>query len=310
MVSKILQGDKRSAAKAISIVENDILPEKNQLLHHLYGYTGKAKVIGITGPPGAGKSTLVDVLIQQIRKNDLKVGVIVIDPSSPFSGGALLGDRVRMQRHATDAGVFIRSMGSRGTLGGLARATKEVIKILDAMGLDVILIETVGVGQSELEIMNIADTIGVVLHPSTGDSIQAFKAGIMEIADIFVMNKSDLPGVQKMIYEIEMLLDMTKHHSDWKPPIVKTISTEKKGIDVLWQKINEHLTFAYESGLIEKRRNINLKKEILDILHDLFQGKVEKYLGTDDLKKIKEQIEKKESNPMLIAEKIFSDILS
>lgn len=307
LVNKILQGDKRSAAKAISIIENN-LPEKNQILDILYKYTGKARVVGITGPPGAGKSTLVDGLIKEIRKAELKVGVIAVDPSSPFTGGAILGDRVRMQRHATDPGVFIRSMGSRGTLGGLARATKEAIKILDAMGLDVILIETVGVGQSELEIINIADSTVVVLHPDTGDSIQAFKAGIMEIADIFVVNKSDLSNSQKIINELEMLLDITKQNDDWKPPIVKTSSVEKYGINCLWKNIMTHFDFINELGIIDKKRTSNLEKEISLILHDMYQNKLDQFFKTDDYTQFRELLRRKEISPIQLADSIFKKV--
>ncbi|WP_339064300.1 methylmalonyl Co-A mutase-associated GTPase MeaB [Tepidibacillus marianensis] len=276
MVEKILRGDKRSAAKAITIIEND-RPDKYELLQHLYGHKRRAHVIGITGAPGAGKSTLVDRLIQEMRKQDLKVGIIAIDPSSPFSGGALLGDRVRMQNHATDPGVFIRSMGSRGTLGGLAKATKEAVRILDIMGNDRIIIETVGVGQSEFEIMNVADTTAVVLNPGAGDSIQAFKAGLMEIADIFVINKWDLPGAQKLLHEIELLLDMTKREARWRPPIVKTISTEHTGIIELWRTFQEHFTFIETEGILDQQRKQDLEKEFEEILHHLFHLRIKEW---------------------------------
>jgi len=304
LVNKILQGDKRSAAKAISMIENQDR-QKNQLIHLLYRHTGQAKTIGITGPPGAGKSTLVDQLIKQLRRKNLKVAVIAVDPSSPYTGGALLGDRVRMQQHATDPGVFIRSMGSRGTLGGLARATNEAIRVLDAMGSDIILIETVGVGQSELEIINIADTTVVVLHPGGGDSIQAFKAGIMEIADIFVINKSDLAGAQKMLHEIEMLLDMTKQQAEWKTPIIKTVSTESQGIDQLWDQISLHLQYVKKTGIIAKKRDQALEKELRSLLHDLFQEQLEPILNSEGFKALKEQIKKREATPIQIAEKIY-----
>ncbi|WP_141705326.1 methylmalonyl Co-A mutase-associated GTPase MeaB [Vulcanibacillus modesticaldus] len=309
LVKKLLQGDKRSAAKAISIVENNSR-EKNQLLNLIYQHTGKAKVIGITGSPGAGKSTLVDGLIQEIRKNGLSVGVIAVDPSSPFSGGALLGDRVRMQRHANDPEVFIRSMGNRGTLGGLSRATNETIKILDAMGKDIIIVETVGVGQSELDIINIADSITVVLNPGSGDSVQAFKAGIMEIADIFVINKSDLLGTEKLLNELKMLIDTSKQNYGWKPPIIKTISIEKKGIDLLWKKILAHLEHIRKTGILEKKRYQNAERELFLILHDIFQDKVNKYTKTNDYTSLKEAMLKKELAPTQIAGRIFDDIIT
>lgn len=227
---RILAGDVRGAARAITCVENDY-PERTQILQELFAHTGRARLIGITGTPGAGKSSLVDVLISFLRKSGLSIGVVAVDPTSPFTGGALLGDRVRMQSHATDPGVFIRSMGTRGSLGGLSRNTKDAVRILDAYGCDVILIETVGVGQSELDIMNIADSTIVVLNPGGGDSVQAFKAGIMEIADLFVINKADLPGTDKLEIEVEQMLDLVKHDAPWRPPVIKTISTQNHDID-------------------------------------------------------------------------------
>lgn len=306
LAEKILKGDKRSAAKAITIIENDQIDEKKQLLKLLYPFTGKAKSIGITGPPGAGKSTLVDGLIQEIRNNGLSVGVIAVDPSSPYTGGALLGDRIRMQRHATDPKVFIRSMGNRGVLGGLAKATNEAIYILDAMGLDIILIETVGVGQSELEIVNIADTTVLVLNPRAGDTIQAFKAGIMEAADIFVVNKSDLEGAEKLKNEIEMLIDTIPKRDKWQKIIVKTISTEKKGIDQLYEQTLKHLNYIYSSGFYRRRKTENINREILHYLEGLFKEKINNYLQTDRHQKLLKEVIKKEINPMLAAEIIFS----
>jgi len=308
LMGRILQGDKRSAAKAISIIENNQLSNKNELLDLLYNHTGKAKVIGITGPPGAGKSTLVDGLIKVFRSQGFTVGVIAIDPSSPFTGGAILGDRIRMQNHATDSGVFIRSMGSRGTLGGLARATKESIKVLDALGMDVIIIETVGVGQSELEIMNIADSTVVVLHPSAGDSIQAFKAGIMEIADLFVINKSDLPGTQKLFYELEMLIQMTKQNAEWKPPIIKTISTEKHGIDLLSKVIEQHLTYLEQHGHLQNKRNEHLKIELTEMVHALVEQQISEYMNGEDYLQLLERLQTKQLSPVRAATEIMKKI--
>jgi len=278
LINKLINGDKRSVARAITIIENNQQPEKKQLIKLLYPYTGKAKIIGITGPPGAGKSTLVDGLLYHIRKQQLTVGIIAIDPSSPYSGGAILGDRIRMQHHALDPGVFIRSMGNRGELGGLAKATEETVKVLDAMGNDLIIVETVGVGQSELEIMNTADTTVVVLHPSTGDSIQTAKAGIMEIADIFVINKSDLQGAEKMAYELEMLIGRTSSTVGWQKKLVKTIGTEKQGIDQLWESIREHQQFLASSELFQKKRAGSLHRDFKSYLHELFQLQVDKHL--------------------------------
>ncbi|MBO8165345.1 MAG: methylmalonyl Co-A mutase-associated GTPase MeaB [Brevibacillus sp.] len=262
---RILAGDVRGAARAITCIENDY-PERAQILREIFPHTGRARLIGITGSPGAGKSSLVDVLIGFLRAQGLTVGVAAVDPTSPFTGGALLGDRVRMQHHAVDSGVFIRSMGTRGSLGGLSRNTKDAVRVMDAYGCDVVLIETVGVGQSELDVMNIADTTIVVLTPGGGDSVQAFKAGIMEIADLFVINKADLPGVGKLETEVEQMLDLVKHDAAWRPPVVKTISTQKQGIDELWQQVEKHHSFLKESGLWEERRSRHLREEVLDIV--------------------------------------------
>lgn len=207
IIEGILNGDRRMVARAISLIEDEA-SEKEGILSAIFPYTGKAYCLGITGAPGAGKRSLVDQLLVLLRRQGLKVGVIAIDPTSPFTGGAILGDRIRMQEHALDKGVFIRSMGTRGSLGGLSRATKDVVQVLDAFGKDIVIIETVGVGQSEVDIIKYADTTMVVLTPAGGDSVQTIKAGIMEIADVFVVNKADLPGADRTVSEISMMLDL------------------------------------------------------------------------------------------------------
>ncbi|NGQ96228.1 methylmalonyl Co-A mutase-associated GTPase MeaB [Brevibacillus sp. SYP-B805] len=267
LTGRILAGDVRGAARAITCIENDY-PERTQVLREIFPHTGRAKLIGITGAPGAGKSSLVDNLIGYLRSMELKVGVVAVDPTSPFTGGALLGDRVRMQSHALDKGVFIRSMGTRGSLGGLSRNTRDAVRVLDAYGCDVILIETVGVGQSELDVMHIADTTVVVLNPGGGDAVQAFKAGIMEIADLFVINKADLPGVEKLQVEVEQMLDLAKHDAPWRPPVVRTVSIESRGLDDLWNAILRHQAYLVESGEGAARRAKHLKDEVLEIVHD------------------------------------------
>lgn len=267
-VQQVLAGHKRSVARAISLVENDA-PVKFPLLEALYPHAQKAYVVGITGSPGAGKSSLVDRLIAHLRSLSLRVGVLAVDPSSPYTGGALLGDRVRMIRHATDTGVYIRSMGTRGHLGGLSRASRDVLRILAACGCDVILVETVGVGQSELDVMGIADTVAVVLHPGAGDVVQAFKAGIMEIADLFVVNKADLPGADKVVSEIREMLDVSKPHAPWRPPVVKTSSQEGSGIDALWRAALEHRDYLESRGLWTVRRREREAEEVMELARDL-----------------------------------------
>lgn len=266
ITKRILAGDVRAAARAITWIE-DGFPEKGQVLQEVFPHTGKARLIGLTGSPGAGKSSLVDALITYLRSQQISVGVIAVDPTSPFTGGALLGDRIRMQHHAPDRGVFIRSMGTRGNLGGLSRNTKEAVRVLDAYGCEVIIVETVGVGQSELDIMKIVDTVAVVLNPGSGDTVQAFKAGIMEIADLFVINKADLPGLDKLLTEIEQMIEIVKHDASWQPPLIRTIATDRVGITDLWQAILAHERFLTESGEGEKRRSYHLHEEVIELVN-------------------------------------------
>ncbi|MDT3416620.1 LAO/AO transport system kinase [Brevibacillus aydinogluensis] len=303
---RILAGDARGAARAITCIENDY-PERSQILRELFPHTGRAKLIGITGTPGAGKSSLVDCLISYLRTLGLKIGVVAVDPTSPFTGGALLGDRVRMQNHALDSGVFIRSMGTRGSLGGLSRNTRDAVRVLDAYGCDVILIETVGVGQSELDVMTIADTTVVVLTPGGGDSVQAFKAGIMEIADLFVINKADLPGVEKLRIEVEQMLDLAKHDALWRPPIVQTVSTRGQGVAELWEQVGLHQRFLQESGEGQLRRSRHLQEEVLNIVRDsLYQrllGSIEAGRYRDEL----ERVAAREADPYSTADRIVRE---
>ncbi|MED1662520.1 methylmalonyl Co-A mutase-associated GTPase MeaB [Brevibacillus laterosporus] len=266
ITKRILAGDVRAAARAITWIE-DGFPEKGQVLQEIFPHTGKARLIGLTGSPGAGKSSLVDALITYLRSQQISVGVIAVDPTSPFTGGALLGDRIRMQHHAPDRGVFIRSMGTRGNLGGLSRNTKEAVRVLDAYGCEVIIVETVGVGQSELDIMKIVDTVAVVLNPGSGDTVQVFKAGIMEIADLFVINKADMPGLDKLLTEIEQMIEIVKHDASWQPPLIRTIATDRVGITDLWQAIHTHERFLTESGEGEKRRSYHLHEEVMELVN-------------------------------------------
>ena len=265
LVKQLLKGDKRACARLITLVENDD-PQARKALKEIYPHTGNAHIIGVTGPPGAGKSSLVDKLTQFYRSHEKTVGIIAVDPSSPFTGGALLGDRIRMQERATDSGVFIRSMGTRGHMGGLAACTKDAIKVLDAFGKDVIIVETVGTGQDEVDIIRAADTVLVVTMPSLGDDIQAIKAGILEIGDIFVVNKSDLDFADKAVMELEMMLDFG-NKKRWDPPVIKTVASTGEGIDALVAAIDSHMEFLKKENLLGENRRIKVEMELLEVLN-------------------------------------------
>ena len=279
IIKRMQNKDVRALARAITMVENDH-PDKLDLLSDVFSLQKHALYLGLTGSPGAGKSSLVNRLITHIRKEGKTVAVIAVDPTSPFSGGALLGDRVRMNEHFTDDGVYIRSMATRGSLGGLARATKDAVRICDAYGFDVIIVETVGVGQSELDIMKIVDTTAVVLTPNSGDVLQIFKAGIMEIADLFVINKADLPGFGKLkalLKELVMMSSKEEHET----AIVKTITTENKGIDKLWKKIQEHHTYLYSTKEGEKQRTEQQELEVYELIREEIWRDVKEYIEND-----------------------------
>lgn len=265
LYDRLLEGDRRAAARLITMVENAD-PAGSETIRRLHGHTGNAHIVGITGAPGSGKSTLVNSLTKVLRSRDLSVGIIAIDPSSPFTGGAVLGDRVRMQDLATDPGVFIRSMGSRGALGGIAVATNDAVNVLDAFGKEVIIVETVGAGQVEVDIVKLAHTSVVVTMPGGGDEIQALKAGIMEIGDIFVVNKADREDAGRTYTEILMMLEMAERRNERQPPVLRTTATTGEGVDELAQALLEHHDFLQAEGLLELKARERIIAEMLEII--------------------------------------------
>lgn len=309
LVANILAGDKRSIARTISAIESAD-PAATDILKAIFPHTGKGLVVGITGAPGAGKSTLVDGLASYYRSAGLKVGIVAVDPSSPFTGGAILGDRIRMQNMALDPGIFIRSMASRGHLGGLARATTDAVAVLDAAGYDRILIETVGVGQDEIDIVKTADVTIVVLVPGMGDDIQAIKAGLMEIADLFVINKADRDGVLRTQREIESLLSISERSDGWAPKIIQTVATEKKGIEPLAQAVDEYFAY-FNSGerRDNARRSLVAEHRIVEILREkLFQLAMEKAVSREELREMAASVVERRRDPYSIVDEIIGKL--
>jgi LAO/AO transport system kinase len=295
-------------ARAISLVEDDG-DAGRELVGRIYAQTGRAFLVGITGAPGTGKSTLVDRLITEIRRGGMKVGVIAVDPTSPFSGGAVLGDRVRMNAHAGDSGVFIRSMATRGHLGGLARATSDAALVLDAAGADVVIIETVGVGQDEVDIVSAADISIVLLVPGAGDELQAIKAGVMEIGDIFVVNKADREGADRVVQAVASNLSLkTYDSSEWKPPILKTEATAGAGVDVLWKEIGRFKEWA--SAHRQSRRRQRHESRLRELLALSFLRRVDGALSREDFDRYIEAVASRARDPYSVVEEIMSRIPS
>ncbi|WP_422485666.1 methylmalonyl Co-A mutase-associated GTPase MeaB [Gudongella sp. DL1XJH-153] len=302
---RLLKGDKRACARLISLLENNDEQAVN-IIKRQYHKTGNAYVIGVTGSPGSGKSTLTDRLTKELRAQGKKIGILAVDPTSPFSGGAILGDRIRMSDLALDKDVFIRSMGTRGYLGGISKATWGAVKALDIYGCDYIFIETVGVGQSEIDIVKMADTVLMVMVPNMGDDIQAIKAGIMEIADVFAINKSDLDGADKTKLEIEMNLDLNEK-SDYRAPVEQVSAIKNEDIDVLLQKIMNHENYLKETGKLHERRRRNLKVEIVQLVEEeLLKLIMDKALEGDLLEELSHEVEKRKQDPYTAKEKIIS----
>ncbi len=309
LIENFKKGNIRALARIISKIENED-PQKDELLKSIFTMTGKAFVVGVTGSPGAGKSSLVDRMTAYLRKRGETVGIIAVDPTSPFSGGALLGDRIRMQDHAVDRGVYIRSMGTRGSLGGLARTTKEVVKVLDAFGYQWVIVETVGVGQAELDIMHVADTTMVILTPGAGDSIQTIKAGIMEIADIFVVNKCDLPGADRVALEISQMLDLQGEVLEWRPPVVQVSTLDDRGMKNLMNEVEKHRSYLAESGLLEANREDRARKETLEIVDYRWQKLVNAQLNYKGyVNDILNRVTGKKTDPYTAADAILRYII-
>ena len=306
-IDQLRSGDVRALARAISIVENRA-PGWSELLKALFQHSGKARVLGLTGPPGAGKSTLVDQLARFYRKHNRSVGIIAVDPTSPYTGGAILGDRIRMQEHFSDPGIYIRSMATRGSLGGLARTTADVTTVLDASGRDLIMIETVGVGQDEVDIVRLADVTILILVPGMGDDVQTIKAGIMEIADIFVINKSDRDGAESVEREILSLQSLAMRHDGWTPPIVKTVASQGVGIEELGSAIADYEAYLQKENLALNKSVENWQERLLEMLRDLMLERAQAQFGDGNLARLAAEVAEHKRDPYTLVEEIAAGV--
>jgi LAO/AO transport system kinase len=302
-IERLRSGDPRALARAISMVENRG-PESADLLKALFPHSGKARILGMTGAPGAGKSTLVDQLAKLYRREGKTLGIIAVDPTSPYTGGAILGDRIRMQDHHADPGIYIRSMATRGSLGGLARTTADVATVLDASGRDLILIETVGVGQDEVDIVRLADITVVILVPGMGDDVQTIKAGIMEIADIFVINKSDREGAERVEREVRAMQSLAMRTDHWSPPIVKTVASEGKGIEELAAAIASYDAYLKKENLVLKRNIQNWRERLVEMLRDAMLERARAQLGDGRAEQYAAEVAQHKRDPYTLVEEI------
>ena len=297
IAERLLAGEQRALSRLITLLESGD-PSAAEAMKAVDSHTGRAYTVGITGPPGAGKSTIVDQLTQLVRSTGQTVGIIAVDPTSPFSGGAILGDRIRMQRHYLDSGVFIRSVATRGQSGGLPRIVKSMVRALDAAGIDLILVETVGVGQTELGIISVADTVLVALNPESGDTIQTLKAGVMEIADLYLVNKADREGANHMATAITGMLHMATYNPKWTPPVLLTTAHLGQGSDELWEKVGEHRKFLTTSGELNERRGSQRRREFLEAVEEVLVQRLRDKVENDpNLNATLEKVATKETDP-------------
>src|SRR3954447_6427495 len=307
LAAGVRPGDRRALPRAITLVENSE-PLAYDVVRDLYPETGGAYAIGVTGPPGVGKSSLISALVRHVRGEERSVGVVSVDPSSPFSKGALLGDRIRLADHFLDPGVFIRSMGTRGHLGGLAEATLQALLLLDASGKDLVFLETVGAGQSEIEVIGVADTVVLVLMPGSGDSVQALKAGIMEIPDVIAINKLDHPAAKTMLNEVRSILALD-HESAWRPPIVLTEAVRDEGVAELWDKIAEHRAYLEGEGLLEQRRREHLAAEVFAVASARAKAHLEHAVADDpELRRLLDEVQRRQLDPLTAVREIMQKV--